>query len=75
MAEARSMGIARRGLHFLKNLNHAKASLSEEKYRDNYAGALIHRANGFAHMAKQAGRIEQQTIKLPSWRDARRKDS
>jgi len=56
---------------FIAHLKSAKESLAEEKYQDNYAGALMHRANGMAHMARHAARVGEQSIQLPCWREAK----
>jgi len=49
----------------------AKLSLSQDKFRDHVAGALMHRANGFAHMAKHAFKIQKTSVELPCWPEPR----
>lgn len=45
----------------------AKLSISKDKFRDHVAGALMHRANGSAHMAKNAFKLGKTTVELPCW--------
>merc|ERR1712137_1423167 len=52
---------------YVDRLNFAKASLPPDKYRDNMAGALMHRANGNAHVAKNAKFAGLSEVHLPSW--------
>jgi len=52
---------------YVDRLDFAKASLPAEKYRDNLAGALMHRANGNAHLAKHAKLAGLSEVQLPCW--------
>jgi hypothetical protein len=52
---------------FISRLGVAKGSMSDEQYRDNYAGALMHRANGLTHMARCANTERLKEISLPCW--------
>ena len=42
------------GKIYLKRLQSAKPTMRPETYRDHFAGASMHRANGYAHMASAA---------------------
>jgi len=52
---------------FTLRLGVAKGSMSDDQYRDHYAGALMHRANGLTHMARCANTEGLNEIALPCW--------
>jgi len=54
---------------YLARLRTAKPDMDEKKYRDHFAGASMHRANGLMHMVRCADGLEQ--LKLPCWDEPR----
>lgn len=52
---------------FIRRLVVARDSMTDDSYRDNYAGALNHRATGLAHMVKCAKIEGQSVVQLPCW--------
>ena len=52
---------------YLQRLQSAKSMMRPETYRDNFAGASMHKANGYAHMARAAATQGLAEITLPTW--------
>ena len=52
---------------YLKRLEAAKALMPPTAYRDHFAGASMHKANGYCHMARCAHDIGLEEVSLPSW--------
>lgn len=52
---------------YLKRLHVAKSMMQPDTYRDNVAGANMHKANGYAHMAREAASQGMTELVLPSW--------
>lgn len=50
---------------YLARLNKAHAMMEEKVFRDHFAGASMHRANGLMHMVRCADGREQ--LELPCW--------
>ena len=55
------------GEMYLQRLQCAKSMMRPETYRDHVAGASMHRANGYAHMARAAGAQGLAELTLPTW--------
>lgn len=52
---------------YLSRLRNAKPMMPAEQYRDHFAGASMHRANGFAHMARCAKAEGMVELIIPAW--------
>ena len=52
---------------YLQRLKTAKSMMRPETYRDHFAGASMHKANGYAHMARAAGAQGLTELVLPTW--------
>jgi len=52
---------------YLLRLKSSKPLMSSEQYRDHFAGASMHRANGFAHMARCAKEVGLTELFIPAW--------
>lgn len=57
---------------FVNRLKSSKDGTPEEMYRDNLAGALMHKANGLMHMCRCAQAEGLSEISLPCWGAAAR---
>jgi hypothetical protein len=55
------------GEMYLQRLKSAKSMMRPETYRDHVAGASMHKANGYAHMARAAGARGLTELVLPTW--------
>jgi hypothetical protein len=56
---------------YLQRLASAKAAMQPDAYRDHVAGASMHKANGYAHMARCAHARGLTELGLPSWGEPR----
>jgi hypothetical protein len=52
---------------YLSRLRTAKATMDQKSYRDNFAGASNHRANGLMHMVRCAKADGLEQLELPGW--------
>ena len=52
---------------YLQRLAAAKALMPPDAYRDHVAGASMHKANGYCHMASCAHNAGLKEIRLPTW--------
>lgn len=52
---------------YLSRLRSAKATMPPDKYRDHFAGASMHRANGLMHMVRCAKAAGIQELTIPGW--------
>jgi len=52
---------------YLSRLQSAKSIMPPDQYRDNLAGALMHRANGSSHMARCAKVAGITELHIPAW--------
>ena len=59
------------GEMYLHRLKKAKSVMRPETYRDHVAGASMHKANGYAHMARAAGAQGLTELVLPTWETPR----
>lgn len=57
------------GRIYLRKLRAARATMTETKYRDHYAGALAHRAVGLMHVARCALASGLEAVSLPGWKN------
>ena len=58
---------AMHGEIYLQRLAAGKAMMQTEAYRDNFAGASMHKANGYLHMARCAQQSGMTELLLPAW--------
>lgn len=56
---------------YLSLLRSAKPTMPADQYRDNFAGASMHRANGFMHMARCAKADGLAELTIPAWSASR----
>merc|ERR1719503_87737 len=52
---------------YLSRLRNAKATMPPDKYRDHFAGASMHRANGLMHMVRCAKAVGITELTIPGW--------
>ena len=52
---------------YLHRLKGAKSMMRPETYRDHFAGASVHKANGYAHMARAAHVQGLADLTIPTW--------
>lgn len=52
---------------YLARLKAAKSMMDQKSYRDNFAGASMHRANGLMHMARSAPAVGLEELEIPCW--------
>ena len=52
---------------YLRRLQSAKTMMPPESFRDHVAGASMHKANGYAHMARAAAAQGLAELTLPTW--------
>lgn len=58
---------AMHGEIYLARLKTAKSEMEQKSYRDHFAGASMHRANGLMHMARCAAVAGLEQLQLPCW--------
>jgi len=63
---------AMHGEIYLSRLKTSKSEMDQKSYRDHFAGASMHRANGLMHMARCAAATGLEQLQIPCW-DAPRK--
>merc|ERR1711865_411342 len=56
---------------YLARLKTAKPTMDQKSYRDNFAGASMHRANGLMHMVRCAAPAGLEQLDIPCWDDPR----
>jgi hypothetical protein len=56
---------------YLSRLRIAKPTMPSDQYRDNFAGASMHRANGLMHMARCAKAEGMAVLIIPIWSEPR----
>jgi len=52
---------------YLARVRQAKSNMDQKSYRDNTAGASMHRANGLTHMVRCAKTDGLRELKIPCW--------
>merc|ERR1719240_965711 len=62
---------AMHGEIYLARLKTAKPTMDQKSYRDHFAGASMHRANGQMHMVRCAAATGIQQLQIPCWDDSR----
>ena len=62
---------AMHGEIYLARLRTAKPEMDQKSYRDHFAGASMHRANGCAHMVRCAAEHGLAQLEIPCWDAAR----
>lgn len=58
---------AMHGEIYLARLKTAKSAMDPKSYRDHFAGASMHRANGQMHMVRCAAATGLQQLQIPCW--------
>jgi len=58
---------AMHGEIYLARLKSAKSEMDQKTYRDHFAGASMHRANGCIHMARCAAEEGLEQAEIPCW--------
>lgn len=58
---------AMHGEIYLARLKSAKSEMDQKTYRDHFAGASMHRANGCTHMVRCAAELGLEQVEIPCW--------